>query len=115
MSEHSSPKRRFQSDPDRIRAHLAVVEQPFVATTLDVALQQLIHEYGDQPLHEAGRHYDRLQGAKDFVRTWLSLADPTPTAPDRKIGARLHPDPQPKPPKSWVQPLRNEPTNPSTA
>lgn len=71
-----SPKVRFQKS-DRARHHAELMAAPDFQTVLDIALQQLLWDFGTAPEGNtaAARHY-MIEGAKRYIDTLTSLADP---------------------------------------
>lgn len=89
MNLLESPKKKFQKTP-QAKVHADLVVSPQFQSTLDAALLQMQYEMGSaSDLNTAAANAFRLEGARRFMATLLTLAE-TPTTPRRNTGDNLN-------------------------
>ena len=89
--EIPSPKAKFVEDKDAVAKHQRLVDDPLTRRALDVTLAQIVESMGDSNEPTALPNYYRIQGAKQFRKVFLQLADPIPTGGEKRYRDGLDP------------------------
>jgi len=73
----TTPKARFQAKPDAIKRHHDLIDRPELQEAIDVAFQQYVQTQvgGKGDAGTASAAFFCIQGAKEFMETFLHLAD----------------------------------------
>ena len=100
MPKQLSPRERFQQDSNAVRGHIDFADSAAVRHSIDQALLQLTQRYTIDPGPTASLNFYRLQGAQDFIDTWLVLGDVPRRTDAKRTDELLDPDlPPPLKPK----------------
>lgn len=93
---HPSPKARFLAIKHCVDQHRELIQRPDFQLAVDNALQQMMWtEAGGMgpisvPGNDAASKFYKLQGAHDFVRTLVTLAEVQAPLPAQDTGSNIH-------------------------
>lgn len=75
-----TPHQDFLANPTAVKRHQDLTSQPHVKQSIETALLKMVlaAPTNDEGSSKSFLIHQRIEGAKEFIRTWLSLADPTP-------------------------------------
>lgn len=82
-----SPRQLFQENPDAVKEHAAMVDKSITARSLQVAFAELC--WNLPPADNVNTSWAanaRRQGAQEFIRIFLGLADQQPPRKQRPAG-----------------------------
>lgn len=91
-----SPKARFLAIKHVVDQHRELIQRPDFQLAVDSAMQQMMwNETGGSatisvPGNDAASKFYKIQGARDFIRTLLTLAEVQSPLPPQDDAAKIH-------------------------